>query len=52
MYLNNNVKVFEQYLEIVLTKLLLIFYMYQFDELIDYQHIVVRVYHQNVQIIV
>jgi len=52
MYLNNNVIVFEQYLAIVLTKLELIFYMYQFDELIDYQHIVVREYHRNVQIIV
>jgi hypothetical protein len=30
----------------------LLFYMYQFDELIDYQHIVEREYHQNVQTIV
>jgi hypothetical protein len=52
MYWNNNAKVFVQCLEIVLTKLVLIFYMYQFDELIDYQHIVELEYHRNVQIIV
>ena len=52
MYLNNNVKVSVQYLLIVLTKLVLFFYMYQFDELTDYQHIVVLEYHPNNQIIV
>jgi hypothetical protein len=52
MYSNNNVKVFEQYLEIVLTKLGLFFYTYRYDELVDYRHIVVRECHPNVQIIV
>jgi hypothetical protein len=52
MYWNNNVKVSVQYLAIVLPKLVLFFYMYQFDAPIDYQRIVVLEYRLNVRIIV